>query len=186
MRHKWPSVETPDSRNSEGERGTLPMGDCGCQAEGMRSLEVQWRLCEDDDDTHARAMALLPEVKLQLPHCRCFNILTIFLFLIIIIIEMILKPQTSHSNTAILDDPMECSRGERLAITLAKEPSTGAVTAPPRQAGVCQIMSKGVVAVLGPSASPASNSIISNICGEKELTEMGRCPLGSSAKCFQG
>ncbi|KAI2656237.1 Glutamate receptor ionotropic, kainate 5 [Labeo rohita] len=29
-------------------------------------------------------------------------------------------------------------------------------------------MSKGVVAVLGPSASPASNSIISNICGEKE------------------
>uniref|UniRef100_A0A8B9L1Y4 Glutamate receptor n=1 Tax=Astyanax mexicanus TaxID=7994 RepID=A0A8B9L1Y4_ASTMX len=30
-------------------------------------------------------------------------------------------------------------------------------------------MSKGVVAVLGPSASPASNSIISNICGEKEV-----------------
>lgn len=60
MRHKWPSVETPDRRNSEGERGTLPMGDCGCQTEGMRSLEVQWHLCEDDDDTHARAMALLP------------------------------------------------------------------------------------------------------------------------------
>lgn len=35
---------------------------------------------------------------------------------------------------------------------------------------VCQIMSKGVVAVLGPSASPASNSIISNICGEKEVS----------------
>lgn len=35
---------------------------------------------------------------------------------------------------------------------------------------VCQIMSKGVVAVLGPSASPASNSIISNICGEKEAS----------------
>ncbi|MEQ2209606.1 Glutamate receptor ionotropic, kainate 4, partial [Xenoophorus captivus] len=34
----------------------------------------------------------------------------------------------------------------------------------------CQIMSKGVVAVLGPSASPASNSIISNICGEKEVS----------------
>ncbi|XP_053543491.1 glutamate receptor ionotropic, kainate 4 [Ictalurus punctatus] len=34
---------------------------------------------------------------------------------------------------------------------------------------MCQIMSKGVVAVLGPSASPASNSIISNICGEKEV-----------------
>lgn len=31
-------------------------------------------------------------------------------------------------------------------------------------------MSKGVVAVLGPSASPASNSIISNICGEKEVS----------------
>lgn len=37
-------------------------------------------------------------------------------------------------------------------------------------APVCQIMSKGVVAVLGPSASPASNSIISNICGEKEVS----------------
>lgn len=35
---------------------------------------------------------------------------------------------------------------------------------------VCQILSKGVVAVLGPSASPASNSIISNICGEKEVS----------------
>lgn len=35
---------------------------------------------------------------------------------------------------------------------------------------VCQIMSKGVVAVLGPSVSPASNSIISNICGEKEVS----------------
>lgn len=35
---------------------------------------------------------------------------------------------------------------------------------------VCQILPKGVVAVLGPSSSPASSSIISNICGEKEVS----------------
>ncbi|XP_039620132.1 glutamate receptor ionotropic, kainate 4 isoform X1 [Polypterus senegalus] len=88
---------------------------------------------------------------------------------------------------AILDDPMECSRGERLAITLAKE-GINRATDRSRTAKLevdifellrdsqyetgetmCQILSKGVVAVLGPSASPASNSIISNICGEKEV-----------------
>ncbi|TRY68154.1 hypothetical protein DNTS_030033 [Danionella cerebrum] len=108
------------------------------------------------------------------------------------------------NSAAILDDPMECSRGERLAITLAKDninrssnrSTTGKLevdifellrdnhyhTVIPRLltqsaslkllkwAKVCQIMSKGVVAVLGPSASPASNSIISNICGEKEVS----------------
>ncbi|KAJ4935862.1 hypothetical protein JOQ06_017389 [Pogonophryne albipinna] len=81
---------------------------------------------------------------------------------------------------------MECSRGERLAITLAKETinrSTNRSTTGKLEVDIfellrdseyemgetmCQIMSKGVVAVLGPSASPASNSIISNICGEKE------------------
>lgn len=42
---------------------------------------------------------------------------------------------------------------------------------------VCQIMSKGVVAVLGPSASPASNSIISNICGEKEVSAGRFCSI---------
>ncbi|KAM7413308.1 hypothetical protein PAMA_020613 [Pampus argenteus] len=88
--------------------------------------------------------------------------------------------------SAILDDPMECSRGERLAITLAKDSinrnsnrsTTGKLEVDifellrdsEYEMGetMCQIMSKGVVAVLGPSASPASNSIISNICGEKE------------------
>lgn len=35
---------------------------------------------------------------------------------------------------------------------------------------MCQILPKGVVAVLGPSSSPASSSIISNICGEKEVS----------------
>uniref|UniRef100_A0AAR2KY33 Glutamate receptor n=1 Tax=Pygocentrus nattereri TaxID=42514 RepID=A0AAR2KY33_PYGNA len=89
--------------------------------------------------------------------------------------------------SAILDDPMECSRGERLAITLAKESinrSSNRSTTGKLEVDIfellrdseyetgetmCQIMSKGVVAVLGPSASPASNSIISNICGEKEV-----------------
>ncbi|KAJ3590605.1 hypothetical protein NHX12_008555, partial [Muraenolepis orangiensis] len=87
---------------------------------------------------------------------------------------------------AILDDPMECSRGERLAITLAKDSinrSSNRSTTGKLEVDIfellrdsqyemgetmCQIMSKGVVAVLGPSASPASNSIISNICGQKE------------------
>ncbi|XP_061683574.1 glutamate receptor ionotropic, kainate 4 isoform X5 [Syngnathoides biaculeatus] len=82
---------------------------------------------------------------------------------------------------------MECSRGERLAITLAKDSinrrSNRSITGKLEvdifellrdseyEMGetMCQIMSKGVVAVLGPSASPASNSIISNICGEKEV-----------------
>ncbi|GAA6101432.1 glutamate receptor ionotropic, kainate 4-like [Tachysurus ichikawai] len=89
---------------------------------------------------------------------------------------------------AILDDPMECSRGERLAITLAKDSinrSSNRSTTGKLEVDIfellrdseyetgetmCQIMSKGVVAVLGPSASPASNSIISNICGEKEVS----------------
>ncbi|XP_023817124.1 glutamate receptor ionotropic, kainate 4 isoform X3 [Oryzias latipes] len=93
----------------------------------------------------------------------------------------------SFRIAAILDDPMECSRGERLAITLAKEninKSSNRSTTGKLEVDIfellrdseyemgetmCQIMSKGVVAVLGPSASPASNSIISNICGEKEV-----------------
>ncbi|XP_013880616.1 glutamate receptor ionotropic, kainate 4 [Austrofundulus limnaeus] len=93
----------------------------------------------------------------------------------------------SFRIAAILDDPMECSRGERLAITLAKNNinrSSNRSTTSKLEVDIfellrdseyemgetmCQIMSKGVVAVLGPSASPASNSIISNICGEKEV-----------------
>ncbi|KAG7471389.1 hypothetical protein MATL_G00124130 [Megalops atlanticus] len=93
----------------------------------------------------------------------------------------------SFRIAAILDDPMECSRGERLAITLAKDSinrSTNRSTTGKLEVDIfellrdseyetgetmCQIVSKGVVAVLGPSASPASNSIISNICGEKEV-----------------
>ncbi|XP_016149432.1 glutamate receptor ionotropic, kainate 4 [Sinocyclocheilus grahami] len=89
----------------------------------------------------------------------------------------------SFRIAAILDDPMECSRGERLAITLAKDSinrSSNRSTTGKLEVDIfellrdseyetgetmCQIMSKGVVAVLGPSASPASNSIISNICG---------------------
>uniref|UniRef100_A0A673Z0F6 Glutamate receptor n=1 Tax=Salmo trutta TaxID=8032 RepID=A0A673Z0F6_SALTR len=78
-------------------------------------------------------------------------------------------------------------RGERLAITLAKDSinrSSNRSTTGKLEVDIfellrdseyemgetmCQILSKGVVAVLGPSASPASNSIISNICGEKEV-----------------
>ncbi|XP_016789714.2 glutamate receptor ionotropic, kainate 5 isoform X3 [Pan troglodytes] len=35
--------------------------------------------------------------------------------------------------------------------------------------GMCQILPKGVVSVLGPSSSPASASTVSHICGEKEI-----------------
>ncbi|XP_074177430.1 glutamate receptor ionotropic, kainate 4 isoform X9 [Rhinolophus sinicus] len=95
---------------------------------------------------------------------------------------------------AILDDPMECSRGERLSITLAKNHINRA----PERLGkakvevdifellrdseyetaetMCQILPKGVVAVLGPSSSPASSSIISNICGEKEVPHFKVAP----------
>ncbi|KAK2505987.1 hypothetical protein MC885_004087 [Smutsia gigantea] len=41
---------------------------------------------------------------------------------------------------------------------------------------LCQILPKGVVAVLGPSSSPASSSIISNICGEKEVPHFKVAP----------
>ncbi|XP_072557436.1 glutamate receptor ionotropic, kainate 4-like [Paramormyrops kingsleyae] len=93
----------------------------------------------------------------------------------------------SFRIAAILDDPMECSRGERLAITLAKDSinrASNRSTVGKLEVDIfellrdseyemgetmCQILSKGVVAVLGPSGSPASNSIISNICGEKEV-----------------
>nr|XP_054097620.1 glutamate receptor ionotropic, kainate 4 isoform X3 [Callithrix jacchus] len=96
--------------------------------------------------------------------------------------------------TAILDDPMECSRGERLSITLAKN----RINRAPERLGkakvevdifellrdseyetaetMCQILPKGVVAVLGPSSSPASSSIISNICGEKEVPHFKVAP----------
>ncbi|KAJ7996851.1 hypothetical protein DPEC_G00222810 [Dallia pectoralis] len=88
---------------------------------------------------------------------------------------------------AVLDDPMECSRGERLAITLAKEAINHVsnlsvmgkvevdifelVRDSEYETGdtMCQIISKGVLAVLGPFNSPASDSVISNICGEKEV-----------------
>ncbi|KAM5222984.1 glutamate receptor ionotropic, kainate 4 isoform 13-T15 [Hipposideros larvatus] len=95
---------------------------------------------------------------------------------------------------AILDDPMECSRGERLSITLAKN----RINRTPERLGkakvevdifellrdseyetaetMCQILPKGVVAVLGPSSSPASSSIISNICGEKEVPHFKVAP----------
>ncbi|XP_032450950.1 glutamate receptor ionotropic, kainate 4 [Lynx canadensis] len=111
------------------------------------------------------------------------------------------KPKTriekwcpEQHGAAILDDPMECSRGERLSITLAKN----RINRAPERLGkakvevdifellrdseyetaetMCQILPKGVVAVLGPSSSPASSSIISNICGEKEVPHFKVAP----------
>ncbi|KAM6970057.1 glutamate receptor ionotropic, kainate 4-like [Aplochiton taeniatus] len=111
--------------------------------------------------------------------------------------------QSTSSNpftlrlAAVLDDPMECGRGERLAITLAKEGINRAsnltvmgkvevdifelLRDSEYETGdtMCQIISKGVVAVLGPSTSPASDSIISNICGEKEVPYVRVAPEDS-------
>uniref|UniRef100_A0A8I5NB51 Glutamate ionotropic receptor kainate type subunit 4 n=1 Tax=Papio anubis TaxID=9555 RepID=A0A8I5NB51_PAPAN len=109
-------------------------------------------------------------------------------------VEYQLSPCGCLPTAAILDDPMECSRGERLSITLAKN----RINRAPERLGkakvevdifellrdseyetaetMCQILPKGVVAVLGPSSSPASSSIISNICGEKEVPHFKVAP----------
>ncbi|KAL4830414.1 hypothetical protein H8958_020220 [Nasalis larvatus] len=113
---------------------------------------------------------------------------------VIVTVEYQLSPCGCLPTAAILDDPMECSRGERLSITLAKN----RINRAPERLGkakvevdifellrdseyetaetMCQILPKGVVAVLGPSSSPASSSIISNICGEKEVPHFKVAP----------
>ncbi|XP_059813036.1 glutamate receptor ionotropic, kainate 4 isoform X2 [Hypanus sabinus] len=111
-------------------------------------------------------------------------------FLILLVFLTLRKSsELPHSvrMAAILDDPMECNRGERLAISLAKN-HVNSMVDPSERARLeidlfellrdseyetaettCQILPKGVVAILGPSSSPASASIISHICGEKEV-----------------
>uniref|UniRef100_A0A8C6MGH5 Glutamate receptor n=1 Tax=Nothobranchius furzeri TaxID=105023 RepID=A0A8C6MGH5_NOTFU len=90
-------------------------------------------------------------------------------------------------ETALLDDPSVCGRGERLALALARENINNQMEGS-AQARVevdvyelqkdsqydttdtmCQILPKGVVSVIGPASSPASGSTISHICGEKEI-----------------
>ncbi|XP_020648241.3 glutamate receptor ionotropic, kainate 4 isoform X1 [Pogona vitticeps] len=116
--------------------------------------------------------------------------------LVLLLVWLMKITASPHSLriAAILDDPMECSRGERLSITLAKN----RINRAPERVGkakvevdifellrdseyetaetMCQILPKGVVAVLGPSSSPASSSIISNICGEKEVPHFKVAP----------
>uniref|UniRef100_A0A8D2Q188 Glutamate receptor n=1 Tax=Varanus komodoensis TaxID=61221 RepID=A0A8D2Q188_VARKO len=116
--------------------------------------------------------------------------------LVLLLVWLMRTVASPHSLriAAILDDPMECSRGERLSITLARN----RINRAPERAGkakvevdifellrdseyetaetMCQILPKGVVAVLGPSSSPASSSIISNICGEKEVPHFKVAP----------
>ncbi|EHH59628.1 hypothetical protein EGM_09783 [Macaca fascicularis] len=100
---------------------------------------------------------------------------------------------SSLRMAAILDDQTVCGRGERLALALAREQINGIIEVPAKARvelhlppsfvfvfaffrdmaaagpGVCQILPKGVVSVLGPSSSPASASTVSHICGEKEI-----------------
>ncbi|CAM4612577.1 glutamate receptor ionotropic, kainate 4 isoform X1 [Lepidochelys kempii] len=120
----------------------------------------------------------------------------VFVPLVLLLVWLMKIAASPHSLriAAILDDPMECSRGERLSITLAKN----RINRAPERVGkakvevdifellrdseyetaetMCQILPKGVVAVLGPSSSPASSSIISNICGEKEVPHFKVAP----------
>ncbi|XP_015264870.1 PREDICTED: glutamate receptor ionotropic, kainate 5 [Gekko japonicus] len=88
---------------------------------------------------------------------------------------------------AILDDQTVCGRGERLALALAREHINSIIEVPAKARveveifelqrdsqyettdTMCQILPKGVVSVLGPASSPASASIVSHICGEKEI-----------------
>uniref|UniRef100_A0ACB8FSL1 Glutamate receptor ionotropic, kainate 5 n=1 Tax=Sphaerodactylus townsendi TaxID=933632 RepID=A0ACB8FSL1_9SAUR len=90
-------------------------------------------------------------------------------------------------KAAILDDQTVCGRGERLALALAREHINSIIEVPAKARveveifelqrdsqyettdTMCQILPKGVVSVLGPASSPASASIVSHICGEKEI-----------------
>ncbi|XP_075460241.1 glutamate receptor ionotropic, kainate 4 isoform X2 [Ascaphus truei] len=116
--------------------------------------------------------------------------------LVLLLLWLMKSAGSPHSLriAAILDDPMECSRGERLSITLAKD----RINRTPERQGkarlevdifellrdseyetaetMCQILPKGVLGVLGPSYSPSSSSIISNICGEKEVPHIKVAP----------
>uniref|UniRef100_A0A3P9AIK3 Glutamate receptor n=1 Tax=Esox lucius TaxID=8010 RepID=A0A3P9AIK3_ESOLU len=95
--------------------------------------------------------------------------------------------ETSRPVAAILDDQAVCGRGERLALALARENINSLFEGPSRARvevdifelqkdsqyettdTMCQILPKGVVAVIGPASSPASGSTVSHICGEKEI-----------------
>ncbi|KAK5861843.1 hypothetical protein PBY51_017287 [Eleginops maclovinus] len=94
---------------------------------------------------------------------------------------------SSVRMAAILDDQSVCGRGERLALSLARENINSAMEGPARARvevdiyelqkdsqydttdTMCQILPKGVVSVIGPASSPASGSTVSHICGEKEI-----------------
>ncbi|XP_029307668.1 glutamate receptor ionotropic, kainate 5 isoform X2 [Cottoperca gobio] len=94
---------------------------------------------------------------------------------------------SSVRMAAILDDQSVCGRGERLALSLARENINSALEGPARARvevdiyelqkdsqydttdTMCQILPKGVVSVIGPASSPASGSTVSHICGEKEI-----------------
>ncbi|XP_067304993.1 glutamate receptor ionotropic, kainate 5 isoform X1 [Pseudorasbora parva] len=116
-----------------------------------------------------------------------------FRFLLVTVVTM---PPSSLSQTpvlssvrmaAILDDSSVCGRGERLALALARENINSVMEGPARARvevdifelqkdsqyettdTMCQILPKGVVSVIGPASSPSSGSIVSHICGEKEI-----------------
>ncbi|XP_032820591.2 glutamate receptor ionotropic, kainate 5 isoform X2 [Petromyzon marinus] len=109
----------------------------------------------------------------------------LLLLLVVLLVPGSAPVLTSLPMAALLDDTPACGRGEKLALALAKE-HVGSEGLPRARVDVdvhellhdndyeatemvCQVMEKGVVAVLGPSSSPASSSVISHVCGEKEV-----------------
>ncbi|KAK5891872.1 hypothetical protein CesoFtcFv8_012306 [Champsocephalus esox] len=114
-----------------------------------------------------------------------------FLFLLLVTMPPRSLGQTpvlsSVRMAAILDDQSVCGRGERLALSLARENINSAMEGLARARvevdiyelqkdsqydttdTMCQILPKGVVSVIGPASSPASGSTVSHICGEKEI-----------------
>ncbi|KAG8143487.1 hypothetical protein E2320_000706 [Naja naja] len=85
-------------------------------------------------------------------------------------------------RAAILDDQTVCGRGERLALALAREHINSIIEVPAKARVEVEIFElqrdsqyettdTRVVSVLGPASSPASASIVSHICGEKEPHE---------------
>ncbi|KAI4811484.1 hypothetical protein KUCAC02_014389 [Chaenocephalus aceratus] len=114
-----------------------------------------------------------------------------FLFLLLVTMPPRSLGQTpvlsSVRMAAILDDQSVCGRGERLALSLARENINSAMEGLARARvevdiyelqkdsqydttdTMCQILPKGIVSVIGPASSPASGSTVSHICGEKEI-----------------
>ncbi|XP_059497298.1 glutamate receptor ionotropic, kainate 5 isoform X2 [Stegostoma tigrinum] len=115
------------------------------------------------------------------------QLVSALLLLLVMFTELSDQLLSTLRMAAVLDDHTTCGRGERLALALAREKINSIIEVPAKarveveifELGqdsqyeatdtMCQILPKGVAAILGPSSSPASGAFISHICGEKEI-----------------